>query len=424
MKNVINRETLRVAWGGVISNKVRSGLTVLGVVIGVATVIALLSIGQGTQDAILEQITGGGSDLVFVTPGGNSGPTGGDGPGTSSTAPTLLTDEDVAALEAVGALPDAVAVVPRYAKTADVSFGDERVGASVVGTTEAYQAAYGSRMDHGRFLLPSDSSGADLVAVLGAETASSLFGGFDPVGQRVQLNLATGDRVPVTIVGVLAEQDVSAVTGNVNASVFVPLSTARTRLFDARDELGRQTVTSLAVQAEEGASAALVSQVEVALRDSRDLGPDDEDDFAVTSQEDLLSMAEQVTGILTTFLGVIAAISLVVGGIGIMNIMLVSVTERTREIGIRKAVGARRNDILGQFLLEALVLSIIGGLLGIALGAVVSWAVGLSGFLSTSVSPSAVGLAFGFSLAVGLLSGVYPARRASRLLPIDALRYE
>ena len=176
--------------------------------------------------------------------------------------------------------------------------------------------------------------------------------------------------------------------------------------------------------AEEGASAAVVAQAEAAMRAAHDLGPEDEDDFTVTSQEDLLSMVEEVTGILTLFLGVIAVISLVVGGNGIMNIMLVSVTERTREIGIRKAVGARRGDILGQFLLEAMVLSVIGGALGIGLGALVSWAVGLSGVLSTSVSGGAVLLALGFSLAVGLLSGVYPAHRASRLQPIDALRYE
>ena len=418
-------KNLAVAWRGLSTNKVRTGLTMLGVVIGVATVIALLSIGEGAQASIAGRITSSGTNLLFVSAGQSFGRGGVQQAGGS----TSLTTADAEAIADAAEVPDAIAVSPQYSGRSQVIVADGNVNAQVQGVTASYLSVYDFNVASGRFFDGRDLSTRGTVAVLGAQVAIDLFGAADPVGARIKVSLpgqggqASG-LVPLTVVGVFEAQENSAVFGSAGDTVFVPLTTAQYRLFNGRDRTGKPIVNQITIQAAEGRSADVSAQVDALMRRRRGLTAIEEPNFDVRSQEDLLSLASDVTGTMTAFLGTIALISLVVGGIGIMNIMLVSVTERTREIGIRKAVGARRADILTQFLLEAVVLSVIGGLIGIALGAGVSRLVDYLGLFETSVSPGAVLLAVGFSLAVGLLSGLYPANRAASLQPIEALRYE
>ena len=417
-------ENLRVALDGLTVNKMRSGLTMLGVVIGVGAVIALMSIGQGAQASITEQISDVGSNLIFVFPGATSM---GGVRGASGSAVTLTYD-DAEAIADPGNVPDAVTVAPEFSQNTQVIFGDENVNVSVSGVTPEYpDALSGVEVVRGRFIEEKDVDGRANVAVLGYQTAIDLFGGFDPLGQKIKAALpgGTGGRVSLTVVGVLAEQDASGMT-DPNDVVFVPITTAQNRVFDGRNSLGEPIVSRInVVAASEERAGAAVDEITALLRDRHGLDPDEEeDDFGVMNQADLLNMATQVTDIMTTFLGAIAGISLLVGGIGIMNIMLVSVTERTREIGLRKAVGARKADILAQFLLEAVVLSLVGGLLGILLGMGLASLVNMTGLMEARVTFDSIALAVGFSAAIGLFFGIYPANQAAGLNPIEALRYE
>jgi len=349
-------ESLRVALRGLVANKMRSGLTMLGVVIGVASVIALMSIGSGAQASITEQINDVGSNLVMVMPSGSNG---------------QLTDEDVETIADQRFVPDALVVAPEFGRSTQVIFGNEDVNVSVTGITPQYpDAVSGVEVTNGRFIEKNDVDTRSNVAVIGYDVAVDLFGGFDPVGKKIKVVLpgGTGDRISLTVVGVLEESGDSMLSST-DSAVFVPLSTAQTKIFDGRSALGEPLVTQITVVATaEDRADKLVDDITWILRERHAVASDEDDDFTVISQADLLDMTSQVTGIMTTFLGAIAGISLLVGGIGIMNIMLVSVTERTREIGLRKAVGARRSDILTQFLLEAVLLSAVGGILGILLG--------------------------------------------------------
>jgi len=416
-------ETLRVALDGLTANKLRSGLTMLGVIIGVGAVIALMSIGEGAQAAITGEISAAGSNLIRVSPGTSegSGPGGDDGGNV-----TTLTYDDARAIADPRNVPDAVVVAPEFTQSAQVIFGNENVSAQVVGTTAEYPEAFDLEVARGHFVEEKDVNGRSNVAVLGHQVAQDLFGGFDPVGQRIKVSLpgGTGGRVSLTVVGVLAEKG-SSMMGSADDMVFVPITTAQTKIFDGRNPLGEPIVSRVnVVAASEERTDAAVSQIETLLTDRHNIAPDEDADFSVLSQADMLSMATQITDIMTIFLGSIAGISLLVGGIGIMNIMLVSVTERTREIGTRKAVGARKADILAQFLLEAIVLSLLGGLIGILLGVGLAQLVSLTGYLTSVVTLNSVLMAVGFSLAVGLFFGIYPANRAAGLNPIEALRYE
>jgi putative ABC transport system permease protein len=401
-------ENLRVAFDGLTANKLRSGLTMLGVIIGVGAVIALMSIGEGAQASITSEINAIGSNLIFVIPDGVS-----------------LTMDDAEALSQPDNLPNGFAVAPEFGQNAQVIFGGENVNVPVTGVTEEHPRVYsGIEVASGRFIEENDVDGRDGVAVLGYQTAIDLFGGFDPVGQKVKVSTPGGGRVSITVVGVLAEQESSGMS-DPNEEIFVPISTAQMRLFDGRNSLGEPIVNVINVTAasEEQVDAAL-DRITAVMRERHDIGADEEDDFRVMNQADILDVANQVTDILTAFLGAIAGISLLVGGIGIMNIMLVSVTERTREIGLRKALGARRSDILTQFLMEAVVLSLVGGLVGILLGVGLAQLVELTGLIASVVTLSSVLMAVGFSLAVGLFFGIYPANQAAALNPIEALRYE
>jgi putative ABC transport system permease protein len=406
-------ENLRVALDGLAANKMRSGLTMLGVVIGVGAVIALMSIGQGAQASITEQISEVGSNLIFVMPGGNGGGS--------------LTLDDAETIADPGNVPNAVTVAPEFEQSTQIIFGNENINVSVTGVTPEYQDTFsGVEVASGRFIEEKDVDGRSNVAVLGYQAAIDLFGGFDPVGQKIKVTIpgGNGGRVSLTVIGVLAEGSDSMLSST-NDTVFVPITTAQTKIFYGRNALGEPIVSSISVvAASEDRADAAVDEITTLLRERHNLDPDEDEDFRVMSQSDLLDMTTQVTDIMTTFLGAIAGISLLVGGIGIMNIMLVSVTERTREIGIRKAVGARKADILLQFLMEAVVLSLVGGFVGILLGIGLANLVNLTGMLESLVTFESVALAVGFSFAIGLFFGIYPANQAAGLSPIEALRYE
>ena len=415
-------ESLNTAWHGLNANKVRSGLTMLGVIIGVASVIALLSIGQGVQESITGSITGAGSNLLFVAPG--SFQMGGvESPSGSAAS---LTYADAQAIADPRNVPDAAFVAPEFTMNTQVIFGSANINTKVTGITPEYLGAFGLKVERGRFISESDVDGREAVAVLGRDAARDLFGGFDPIGQKIKVSIpgASGGRVSLTVIGILTPNGGSRFSDPDNA-VLVPITTAQTKLFDGRNARGEFIVTTVNVEAASDDRVDEVSQQITALLLRRHgFKPDEEGDFSVVSQADLLESITQVTNILVVFLGAIAAISLLVGGIGIMNIMLVSVTERTREIGLRKAMGARKVDILTQFLLEAIILSLAGGALGIALGVGIAKLVDASGVTNAIITPDAILLAVSFSVAVGLFFGIYPANHAASLRPIEALRYE
>ena len=417
-------ESIRVALQGLAANKLRSSLTMLGIIIGVGAVIALLALGEGTQAAVTEEIQSIGSNLIFITPGSEEG----HGPMATTTTADSLTLADAEAIAAPGNVPGLLAVAPEFSNSADVVYGSESVNTTITGTTPDYPLVRNSFPETGEFFTKQQVTTMARVAVLGHQTAEDLFGGSDPLGRTIKINPSTGSgqsRVHFRVIGVMEEKG-GGMGGNVDSTVFIPLTTAQRKLFGGRAVSGtswKVSTINVALVSEETMDAA-TDEITWLLRQRHKIQPRDDDDFSVMSQEDLLSTLEQITGILTIFLGAIAAISLLVGGIGIMNIMLVSVTERTREIGIRKAVGAKRRDILMQFLVEAIVLSVIGGLLGILLGAGIATLVEQSGLMTTVVSAEAILLATSFSVAVGLFFGIYPSMRAARLHPIEALRYE
>ncbi len=441
-------ESIRVALQGLAANKLRSSLTMLGIVIGVGAVIALLALGEGTQAAVTEEIQGIGSNLIFIMPGSEEG----HGPGVTTTVADTLTLADAEAIAAPGnsstalrrgsgqgsgnRVPGVLAVAPEFNNSADVVYGSESVNATITGTTSDYPLVRSSSPEMGEFFTEQHNATMARVVVLGHQTAEDLFGGSDPLGRTIKITPSTApsagsvqssgqSSVHFRVIGVMEEKG-GGMAGNADSTVFIPLSTAQRKLFGGRATSGTGwKVSSINVSlVSEDYMDMATDEITLLLRQQHKIQPGEDDDFSVMSQEDILSMAEQITGILTIFLGAIAAISLLVGGIGIMNIMLVSVTERTREIGIRKAVGAKRRDILMQFLVEAVVLSVIGGLLGILLGTGIAILVERSGLMTTVISSEAILLATGFSVAVGLFFGIYPSMRAARLHPIEALRYE
>jgi len=409
-------ESIRLALRSLSANKLRSGLTMLGIIIGVGAVIALLSVGEGAQAEITQQIQGIGSNLIFVLPGRitQAGPMGGR---TSLGRINPLTMEDAEAIAEPRNCPSVLAVAPEINQSAEVTHGGESTYSRIIGTTPEYSFVRNLTLIEGDFISPQEVNASARVAVLGYAVAKELFSEGYAIDATIRIN-----RIPFRVVGVLEERGGGISEDNI---VIVPITTAQSRLFGERYATSKgRRITMINVSAVDDNSVdSAIEEITQVLRGRHNIQYD-EDDFTLVSQKDILGTLEQVTNVLTIFLGAIAAISLLVGGIGIMNIMLVSVTERTREIGIRKAVGAKRRDIMWQFLIESIILSILGGLIGIGLGAAIAAIVNSLGAFTTVVSAKAILLAVGFSVAVGLFFGIYPATRAARLNPIDALRYE
>jgi putative ABC transport system permease protein len=407
-------EVVRVSFDSLLANKTRSFLTMLGVIIGVASVVALLSLGNGAQATITGEVQSIGTNLIFVLPG-NVNP---GRPGQTSAAQNL-TLEDFQAISGLGLPLNGIS--PQFSGNTDIVAPAADKNAMIVGTTPAHFALQDLQTTNGSLFDEGQGRAGAPVAVLGATLAKDLFGNGTAVGQTVRVKDQT-----LRVIGVLAAKGGGGMT-SVDDQLYAPISFVQERLFGARTPDGNSyRVASVMLSARSGDDiTAIQDRITVLLRERHRLKADGSgDDFTVMNQASMLSTLNSITSILTAFLAAIAGISLLVGGIGIMNIMLVSVTERTKEIGLRKAVGARGQDILLQFIVEALVVSVTGGVIGLILGMLIAGLVTLSGALTATVSLSSVVLAVGFSLAVGLFFGIYPARRAARLNPIDALRYE
>jgi putative ABC transport system permease protein len=410
-------ENVRVALDGLVANKLRSALTMLGIIIGVGAVIALLSIGNGASASITDQISSMGTNLLMVS-SFSFGRAGGGGGSLG------LTMDDVEALSDLNNVSGAEMVVPQYDGIGQLIYGDVDLSATVSGVTPNYQALYDFALEEGQFIDADEVDRRSKVVVLGSNIAEELFGDFSPVGQTIKVANTSGTRVSLDVIGVIESQGDSMVN-NVDDSIFVPLSTAQSMLFNARNAVGDLQVSRINITAKsEELVDATEAQVDATLREQHGLAEEEDADFRIMNQASLLDTMTDVTGTMTVFLGAIAGISLLVGGIGIMNIMLVSVTERTREIGLRKAVGARKGDILLQFLMEAMILSLLGGALGILLGAGLAYIVNFTGTFVAVVTPGSILLAVSFSLITGLFFGIYPANEAAKLNPIEALRYE
>lgn len=417
-------ESLRFAWRGVNANKVRSALTMLGVLIGVAAVIVLVGVGNGASQSVTQTLSSLGTNTLTVTPGTatssgllglrRSTETPAVGTGGTLIRPETLTAADAAALSTPGAAPDVTAVAPVVSPAGVVaSYSDtsHQLG-SMTGSTAGYLGIANDTVSQGRAYTATDVAAHARVVLVGPTAAKALAGGDGSalLGQEIRLNGVT-----FTVIGILTEKG-SVGARDQDDRMIAPLSAVQDHL------AGYGDLTSIAIQAADAdAVGAAQAQVE-AILDARHRTGAASRDFTVTSSASMLSAANSITGTLTVMLGAIAAISLLVGGIGVMNIMLVTVTERTREIGVRKAIGADRTEIIMQFLVEAILLAVFGGLAGVLLG-VGLCQIPVAGFRA-EVDPASVGIAFGFALAVGLFFGIYPATRAASLRPIEALRYE
>ena len=410
--------TFRIALASLSANKLRSALTLLGIVIGVSAVIALMAIGQGVQQSITAQIESLGSNLIFVWPGGSFEGGLGRGAGSANT----LTLADAYALQDPVFAPSVAAVAPELRTGAQVAAGRNNTYTQVVGVTPEYAAVRNFPVEKGSFITAGQLDNRSQVAILGAAVEGNLFGNLDAVGQPIRIN---GRQF--TVIGVL-ESKGGGFLGSLDDQILVPITTAYYRLNSQRTTQGGISVDAINVQMPSVAAMdAGMREVATVLRLRHRIT--DADDFLISSQQETIEAVQQTTNTFVLFLGAIAGISLLVGGIGIMNIMLVSVTERTREIGIRKAMGAKRRDILMQFMVEATLLSLSGGGLGVLLGA--SIALLLRGRplfgdepLQTAVNWNIALLALGVAAGIGLFFGIYPALRAARLHPIAALRHE
>lgn len=405
-------ESIRVAFTSLRSNLLRAILTMLGIIIGVGAVITLLALGGAIQTLVTRELQGLGSNLVFVFAGTND-------PEQNRRVPPKLNNDDIAALADPLNVPSAAAVASQMTRGGLILYGGGSFDGRVAGVTANFPQVRNAKVAEGVFFDQSAIDARSRVAVLGSEVRDTLFRDDNPIGRRIRVN-----DVSFEVIGVMAPRG-GNFGPNDDTLVFVPITTAQRRLFPPPPGSNSKVEVSVVyIQAiDERSTDKLIEEVTATLRFRNGLTYQS-NNFTIVTQEDLVASFGTITGALTAFLGAIAAISLLVGGIGIMNIMLVSVTERTREIGLRKAVGARPNDILLQFIAEALMLSLTGGVIGLLLGCVIPVVVSLLGLLDATITVGSVALAVGFSLAVGLFFGIYPARRASQLNPIQALRYE
>ena len=405
--------TLQIALRALRVNKLRSVLTMLGIIIGVGAVITMIAVGGGAQARVAEQIKSLGSNLMIIIPGSTT--SGGVRLGSSSAQ--SLTEDDAWAI--TREVPEVQTSAPSTRGSGQIVAGNNNWSTVVYGVTPEYLEVRDWTIVSGRGFEPQEVSGAGKVAIIGQSVARQLFGDADPVDQQIRIR-----KVPFTIVGMLDKKGQSMMGTDQDDVILVPLSTARNRLFgNPQGKLRRVGVISVKVRDGQNMKDA-EDRIRELMRQRHKLQPGTEDDFTIRNLTEILQAQEASSKVLTLLLAAVASVSLLVGGIGIMNIMLVSVTERTREIGLRMAVGARAGDILKQFLVEAVTLSLIGGLLGIALGLAGSLAIGQFAGWRTSLSPASIVLAVGFAAAIGIFFGFYPARKASRLLPIEALRYE
>ena len=406
-------QSIRIALRALRVNKLRSALTMLGIIIGVGAVIAMVAVGAGASARVAEQIQSLGSNLIIVLSGSVTSSGVRIGQGSQLT----ITEDDAAAI--AREVPAVQVAAPSVRGTAQVVFGNLNWATAVQGVTADYFEARDWVVLTGRPIGPEDVDGATKVVLLGQTTALNLFGDADPIDQIIRIK-----KVPFTVIGTLDRKGQNSWGQDQDDIMLVPISTAKKKVL-GRSNSNPRAVQAISVKIWPGADMGTAEgQLRDLLRQRHRLQSYQDDDFTVRNLSEILQTQEQSSKVMTTLLAAIASVSLLVGGIGIMNIMLVSVTERTREIGLRMAVGARGRDILGQFLIEAVTLSLIGGVIGIAAG--VGSAEALSYFAEwrTLVAPQAIALAFGFAAAVGVFFGFYPARKAARLDPIEALRYE
>ncbi len=405
---------LPTVWIGLTTHKLRSFLTMLGIIIGVASVIALMSIGKGSTAAILSNIKNMGSNLLTVSAGMSMSFGGVRG----AASGTLTQDDGEAIVENVD---NVSATAPTSSSALQIIANDENTFAQVIGTTVEYQTINNLKMASGSFFTTQQYQRSAKVVVLGSEVAETLFPdtAVSPIGQKIRL----GNQVIATVIGVMESK--GSGFNSVDSNIIIPLSLMQKSISQSKNAQGDQIISSLTVaMIDESKSDQTVSDITALLRERHNLTDDTDDDFRIQSSADMISSLESTSNTMTLLLGAIAAIALLVGGIGVMNIMLVSVLERTREIGIRKALGARQRDIWLQFLLEASFLTLAGGIIGVGIGWGASYMIDRLDVMSTLVTADIVLLAVGVSVVIGLFFGFYPAWNASRLNPIEALRSE
>jgi putative ABC transport system permease protein len=404
---------VRSAFRALAANTLRSILTMLGIIIGVAAVITMIAVGRGATDRVQEQMKGLGSNIMLVMPGGLTA--GGVRLG-ASTGQGLSEDDANAIARDV---PEVQVAAPSMRTGAQVIAGNTNWSTSIMGSTNDYLEAREWPLQSGRAFEAAEIQGSAKVAMIGQTVATQLFGDSDPLDQVIRIK-----KVPVTIIGVLGKKGQNSLGQDQDDIVVVPISTYRNRIQGGNaGKLKR--IGSISVKVKEGQSMKIAEEnIKDLLRQRMKVQPGGDEPFTIRNLTEILQAQEESSKVMTMLLAAVAGISLIIGGIGIMNIMLVSVTERTREIGLRMAVGARGKDILTQFLIEAVTLSLIGGAIGVILGAIATWAVGQFAGWQVSMTLASIFLATGFSAFVGIFFGFYPARKASKLLPIQALRYE